>query len=894
MPRKEKNIDDHSMPPKSADRFLEWYCSDYYMEEVKGDLHELFQNKLCHHFGLLRWLLYWWNVIRFFRPYLLRNKLLHINIGELYMLNSYLKIALRNLRKHAFYSFINITGLVVGVVCVIFILLFVTDELSYDKFNKKADRTYRLVSDFMIRGNTFQSALSGGPVGQGMKREFPEVEQQTRIRQLGSTIVKYKDISHKEDRMSFADSTFFDVFSIELIAGKKDEVLRTPNSIILSETSVQKYFGKKNPVGEFLRLDNDTDYNVTGVYKDIPANSHFHADMLCSMSSLEFSTQDYWSNANFHTYIVLAKGANPQDLIAKYPSILQMYVKPEIEALAGTSIGDFSELNLKFEWILEPLLDIHLYSTYPHQFEPNGDIQYVYIFSAIGLFILFLACINFVNLATARSSLRAKEVGIKKVVGSDRRSLITQFLTESIVISIIALLIAVAVVLAILPFFNTLVGKNIQYTALLSGSVMLALIVIPLITGILAGFFPAFVLSAFNPAVILKGNLSGGVKKGWLRSGLVVFQFTTSIILIVCTLVVLNQLHYIQNKKLGFDKDHVLIVEDTNMLDGQTEIFKDEILRNPEIISGTVSSFLPVESARSSNGTIPDGDMTSEKFQPIQTWRIDTDYFKTLGIEIVAGRNFSDEQITDSSACILNEACVKEFGWDDPLEHTVARYILPDPNKPPVLKEFNVIGVVKDFHFESLKNDIDPIVFYLEPSTSTISFRINTGNIAGVIDYVKSVWTQTAPGQPFSYRFMDESFDNMYRAETKVSEIFSVFAGLAIFIGCLGLFGLSAFTAERKTKEIGIRKVHGATLKSVVILLSKEFAKLILVSFVIAAPIAYYLMNSWLADYAYRTGLSMWTFVLSGLLAMVVALITVSYHAIKAGLINPAKSLKYE
>ena len=810
------------------------------------------------------------------------------------MLRNYLKISFRNLRKHAFYSFINITGLVVGVACVIFILLFVTDELSYDKFNVKADRTYRLVSDFIIRGNAFQSALSGGPVGQGMKRDFPEVEQQTRLRQMGSTIVKYKDISHKENGISYADSTFFDVFSIELIAGKKDEALRAPNSIVLSESAAQKYFGKKSPVGEILRLDDNTDYSVTGVYKDIPSNSHFHADMLCSMSSLAFSTRDYWSNANFHTYIVLAKGAKPQDLIAKYPSLLQKYVKPEIEHIAGVTIGDFSELNLKFEWVLEPLLDIHLYSQYPHQFEPNGDIQYVYIFSAIGLFILFLACINFINLATARSSLRAKEVGIKKVVGSDRKSLITQFLTESVVISIISLIIAVTFVLALLPFFNSLVGKEIQFTSLLNGTIILALIAIPLITGILAGFFPAFVLSAFNPAVILKGNLSSGVKKGWLRSGLVVFQFTTSIILIVCTLVVLNQLNYIQNKKLGFDKDHVLIIEDTNMLGSRTEVFKDEVLRNPEIISGTVSAFLPVESARSSMGTIPDGDMTSEKFQPLQTWRIDTDYFKTLGMEFVAGRNFSDEQIMDSSAVILNEACVKEFGWDDPLEHTVARYILPDPNKPPVLKEYNVIGVVKDFHFESLKENIAPLLFYLEPSTSNISFRIKTDNIAGVIDDVKSIWTKTAPGQPFSYRFMDESFDNMYRAETKISEIFSVFAGLAIFIGCLGLFGLSAFTAERKTKEIGIRKVHGATLKSIVILLSKEFAKLILVSFVIAAPIAYYLMNTWLQDYAYRANISLWIFVVSGLLAMSVALITVSYHAIKAGLINPATSLKYE
>ncbi|OGU55385.1 MAG: hypothetical protein A2V66_04185 [Ignavibacteria bacterium RBG_13_36_8] len=807
------------------------------------------------------------------------------------MLRSYFKIAIRNIRKHAFYSLINIIGLAVGIACVLFITLFVYDELSYDKFNEKANRTYRLISDFTIRGNDFQSAASGGPVGQGMMREFPEIEQQTRVFSSGNAFIKYNNISHKEEMVYFADSTFFDVFSIELILGNKESVLKAPKTIVLSKSTAKKYFGNENPVGKIIRVDDRTDYGISGVFKDFPDNSHFHANIIASLSSLNFSVTDLWTNANFYAYIVLKKEANPGELVDKFPRLLQKYVKPEIERLAGTTIGDFKELNLKFNWILQPLTDIHLYSNYKDEMELNGDISYIYIFSAIGIFILLLASVNFVNLATARSALRAKEVGIKKVVGSSRKSLIIQFLTESILISLIALATAALFVLLFLPYFNNLTGKSIEYRSIFNMAIFISLLTIPIITGLLAGLFPAFVLSAFNPASILKGNLSNAAKKGWLRSGLVVFQFTTSIILIVSTLAVLNQLNFIQNKKLGFEKEQVLIIDDAYILGDKTETFKQKILTDPNVLSGTVSGYLPVASDRSRQGTAPDGDLTSNKFQPIQSFYIDVDYIKTMGMEIVKGRDFSKDFPTDSSAAIINEACAKTFGWDKPTEHTVGKYV---SISPPTMKKFPVIGIVKDFHFSSLKNNIEPVILYLSRSNSLISFRINTKNVTGVIENIKTTWEDMAPGQPFGYHFMNESFNDMYSAEIKVSEIFGMFAMLAVFIGCLGLFGLSAFTAERKTKEIGIRKVHGATVKSVVILLSKEFAKLIVLSFIIAAPIAYYLMNAWLEDYAYKTNLNIWTFVLSGLLAMLIALITVSYHAVKAGMSNPIKSLKYE
>ncbi|MFC2083705.1 ABC transporter permease [Bacteroidota bacterium] len=807
------------------------------------------------------------------------------------MIRSNLRISIRNILHHKFYSFINIAGLAVGIACVLFILFFIQDEVSYDKFNEKAERIYRVNANLRFQGNDLNAADVGPTVGRTLVKDYPEVETYTRIMNSGTFFVEYNNISFKEPDVYYSDSTFFDVFSIQLITGNPKSVLTAPYSIILSEKIAQKYFGNEDPIGKVLRLDDREDYNVTGIFKEIPTNCHFHTNLIASLSSNKGSSREIWlGNMNYSTYIVLNKEADYKKLEAKFPELLVKYVGPMLEKFLNISLEDFTNAGNKVGYSLQPLTDIHLYSNLAGELEPNSDIQYVYIFSAIGLFILLLACVNFINLSTARASNRAKEVGIKKVVGSDRKNLIIQFLTESTVISIISIIFAVILVQLFLPQFNTLAGKQIETSYLENFFVVVSLVIIAIITGLLAGSFPAFVLSAFNPVTVLKGNLSTGVKKGWFRSSLIIFQFATSIILIIGTIVIFNQLNYIQNKKLGFNKDHVLIVNDAFILGDKAETFKEEVLNNPEIIKGTITGYLPVSSHRSSNGTFPDGNVNSPDIRPIQNWRVDHDFISTMGIELVEGRDFSREFRSDSSAVIINEACVKHFEFDNPLEHTVGWFVGDPPN--PI--NYQIIGVVKDFHFESLKRNIEPVAMYIRRSTSSVSFRINSANITALIESVKSKWEEFVPGQPFSYKFMDESFNDMYSAERKISEIITVFAFLAILVACLGLFGLSAYTAERKTKEIGIRKVLGASVSNIVVLLSMEFAKLVSISLLVAAPIAYFIMNSWLQDYAYRTEISFWTFIISGTLALSVAVITVIFNALKAAMANPAKSLKYE
>ena len=807
------------------------------------------------------------------------------------MFRNYIKIGLRNLYKHPFYSGINITGLAAGIACVLFIILYVQDELSYDRFMDNSNRIYRVTSHLHLRGNDMNGVSAGGPVGKGIMDEFPEVENFTRIVNRGAHLISYNNIYYKEPNIFYADSTFFKVFDVPLLQGNKNDVLNAKDKIALSESVAKKYFGNDNPIGKILKIDEKKEYNVTGVFKDFPYNSHFHPGIIVAMASYSLSEHDLWTNGNFPTYLLLKPGTNYKQLEAKFRLLVTKYVYPEVQKFVGVLPKDIEASGIKISYGLQPLTDIHLYSHYPGEFEPNGDIKYAYIFSAIGLFILLLACINFVNLSTARSANRAKEVGVKKVVGSTRKDLIFQFLSESTIISFISAVLAIFIVEFLMPHFNNLAGKHIEFSYLTRPFTVGVVLFTILTTGILAGSFPAFVLSSFNPAVVLKGNFSIGKGKRFLRSGLVVFQFATSIILIVCTLVVFSQLNFIQNKKLGFNKENVLIVQDAYILGSNLDAFKNEILKNSNVLSGTISGYLPIESDRSDNGTFPDGRVDLKKLLPIGSWRIDYDYLKTMGMKLVEGRNFSRDFGADTASVIINQACAKAFGWENPLKHTVGRY---HSSNAKDLRVYKIIGVVKDFNFESVKIRIEPLILYLGKSTSLASFRIKSAGVANTVSFIHKTWDRFAIGKPFNYEFMDQSFNAMYKSEDKVGNIFGTFAVIAVLIGCLGLFGLSAFTAAKKTKEIGIRKVHGATVKDIVILLSKEFAVLVSIAFIIAAPVAYYLMSRWLDDYAYRTNLSYWIFALSGMLALLIALLTVSYHAIKAALSNPAKSLKYE
>nr|NIM11352.1 FtsX-like permease family protein [Candidatus Aminicenantes bacterium]NIM78133.1 FtsX-like permease family protein [Candidatus Aminicenantes bacterium]NIN17451.1 FtsX-like permease family protein [Candidatus Aminicenantes bacterium]NIN41347.1 FtsX-like permease family protein [Candidatus Aminicenantes bacterium]NIN84117.1 FtsX-like permease family protein [Candidatus Aminicenantes bacterium] len=590
-------------------------------------------------------------------------------------------------------------------------------------------------------------------------------------------------------------------------------------------------------------------------------------------------------------YLVLGKHVAPKSLEAKFPEVIKKYFSPQVEKFFGQSLEALiASGNVSVLFYLQPLQRIHLHSDLMAELEPNSDIKYVYIFSAIALFILIIASINFMNLSTARSAGRAKEVGIRKVVGSLRSQLIRQFLTESMILSIISMVIALLLVKLVLPYFNTLSGKELIMSDYYRWEMILAAIVITLLTGLLAGLYPAFLISAFRPITVLKGQLKSGVKSGWLRSGLVVFQFAASIILIIGTLVVMNQLNYIQDKKLGFDKEQVLILHNAYLLDKQAETFKNEMLTHLQIKRATISGYLPIPSSRNSSAVFPEGQVANKNSTSIQNWIVDYDYIKTLGMKVIKGRDFSREFSTDPSAVIINQAAAKQFGWKEPIDKRLSRFTSLKGD----MTTYTVIGMVEDFHFESLRDTIGPLVMFLGEHKDLMSFRIDTGNIPGTIDLLRDKWNRFLPGQPFEYSFLDERFYEVYKAEQKLGQIFGAFAVLAIFVGCLGLFGLAAFIAEQRTKEIGIRKVFGASVSSIIGLLSREFVILVGIANIIAWPVAYFVMNKWLQDFAYRTPLSPLIFLAAGAAAIIIALLTTSYQAVKAAFTDPVKSLKYE
>lgn len=807
------------------------------------------------------------------------------------MLKNYIKTAVRNLLKRKGYSLINIAGLAIGMASCLIILMFVNDELSYDAFNEKADRIYRVSASFLYGGRSFDIAVVPPPMAQVLIDEFPEVENAVRFRQRGRYIFRYKDNTFKETRVSYVDPSFFDIFSIPLLKGNPDSVLDDPNTLILSRNTAQKYFRDEEPIGKTLRLNDRTDYMVTGVFEEIPGNSHFHFDVFVSMASLAESKSQTWMSQNFQTYILLREGADPAALEAKFPDLLIKYMGPQIEAFMGKSMEKLVEENeLAGEFYLQPLRDIHLHSDLIAEMEPTSDVKFVYIFTAIALFILIIASINYMNLSTARSAGRAREVGIRKVLGSFRSQIIRQFLTESMILSLVSLAIALGLVRLALPLFNGLSGKVLSMSALGSSSMVVVLVAATIIVGILAGSYSAFFISAFQPVNVLKGHLKSGVKTGWLRSGLVVFQFAASIILIIGTFVVYDQLHYIQNKKLGYDKEQVIILNNTYLLGDQTETFKNRMLTYPQIVNASISDYLPVPSNGNNSSILPEGERDSKKATSMQNWIVDYDYIKTLGMKVVAGRDFSREYSTDTKATIINQAAAKQFDWEQPVGRRIGRIISSEGD----IELYEVIGVVEDFHFETLKETIGPLVMFLGESNGNISFRVGTDDISGTIGILQKEWKSFLPYQPFEYSFLDERFADMYQTEQRIGRIFGLFAGFAIFIGCLGLFGLAAFTAEQRTKEIGIRKVLGATSPNIIQLLTKEFVILVAVANVIAWPVAFWVMKGWLKDFSYRVSLSVWVFVGAGLFTLSIALLTVSYQSIRAALADPAVSLRYE
>jgi putative ABC transport system permease protein len=811
------------------------------------------------------------------------------------MIKNYLKIAWRNLLRNKTFSFINIFGLAVGLSCFIMIALYVLDELSYDRFNDNAGRIYRIDSDIRFGGGEMHAALSSDMTGQVLKKDYPQVEQYTRIyNSNGYKLIKKGTSFIKETNVANVDSTFFEVFTFPAIAGDTRTALDQPNTVVVTQSAAKKYFGTTDVIGKTIEISDNKSkfYKITAVIADMPKNGHFNFDFLFSMKNVDYKWGQFTSH-NFHTYLLLTKGTDYKVFEKNFDQYINRYVLPFVQQFVKiTSMDEFRKAGNKLEYTLTPLTKIHLYSDFQYELAPNGNIQYVYIFGAVALFILLIACVNFMNLTTARSANRAKEVGIRKVLGTERKELMLQFLCESILMVFLSLIIAVGISWIALPIFNEIANKSIHISDLFSPTLLLFLIALPILVGLIAGSYPAFFLSGFKPVEVLKGKLKMGSKNGGLRSVLVVFQFSTSIFLIIGTIVIYRQLHFIQTKDIGFNKDQVLIVNDSYGLGANNVyVFKDDIAKMSGVQTSTVSSYLPVDnSSRSDMSFFTDPVMDVKNGLDMQYWMVDPDYIRTMGMKIVKGRSFSKEFLSDSNAIIINETTEKILARIDPINTKL--YVADNNNK---LLPYNIIGVVKNFNYESLHQKVGPLSMMLgKGGGGYVAFKVSPSNVAGIISRMEEKWKALAPGMPFSYRFLDDSFNEMYNAEQRVGKIALIFSILAIAIACLGLFGLATFIAEQRTKEIGIRKVLGASVTGIVRLLSKDFVRLVVISFVFAAPLGWYFMNKWLQDYVERISISWWIFVLAAGLAIFIALATVSLQAIKTALMNPAKSLRTE
>ncbi|MEO5681395.1 MAG: ABC transporter permease [Chitinophagaceae bacterium] len=801
------------------------------------------------------------------------------------MITNYLKIAWRNLLKNKAFSFINILGLSIGIGVCFIIMLFVQDELSYDHFNEKADRTVRIVFKAVMNGGKIYEGNVMPPVAAALKTEYADVEQATRIKQDGRPKITFGNKTFKDASAAFVDPNFFRVFSYRFIKGDASTALQLPNTIVITKETAGKFFGNGEAMGKTLSYGDGGLFTVTGVVEQLPSNAHFHFDMLCSMESVNQAKDPSWMMSGYFTYAVLKKGTDYKKLEAKLPGMVEKYMGPQIMQQMGMSLSQFRTKGNQLGFELQPLTSIHLHSATNYEMEPGGDIKYVYIFGAIAVFMLLIASINFINLSTASASKRAKEVGIRKVMGSGKASLVKQFLLESVLLTCIALLIATALVQFALPVFNELSGKHLQMGFKIKP--LAALLSLGLLVGLLAGIYPAFFLSSFKPIATLKGRLSASTSSPGLRSGLVVFQFFISVSLITGTIIVYQQMKYIQSKKLGYDKEQLLVIENSWALGKNEKAFKEQLLKDSRVAHITTSGYKPAGPSFSNNALAYPAGKEDQMMRTLE-YHIDEQYIPTLGIEMAAGRNFSPTMPTDSSGILINETAARAFGWG---AGAIGQKIVRENSSRGKNFAYTVIGVIKDFHFKSLHEAITPLLMVLQPETGLI-VKVKTTDIASLLGTIKEQWQTFKTDEPFSYAFMDELYSKTYAAEQKTGRILNIFAILTIIVACMGLFGLATYTAEQRAKEIGIRKVLGATVTQVTQMLSKEFLKLVLIGCLLAFPLSWWAMHIWLQDFAYRIDISWWVFVLAGITALVIALFTVSFKAIKAALANPVTSLR--
>ncbi|MEZ4829780.1 MAG: ABC transporter permease [Bacteroidia bacterium] len=807
------------------------------------------------------------------------------------MLYNSLKIAIRNLGRNKIYSLINIIGLSMGIACCLMILLHVSDEFSYDRFHTQGDRIYRMALERIYPDRKTHYAIIPSSMGEAARDEFPEIEKLVRLWQFEQpTFFRRGDQVLEEYGVMFADSTFFEVFDIPLLEGDPENVLNQPGKLILTQETAERYFGSEPAIGKVLETPNGN-FEVVGICANVPENSHFDFDFLASALNLNFFIQnkDYLSFSTV-TYFLLQEGADPVALEAKFPAMVEKYASGPIARQLGKSYAEYVAAGNGYHYFLQPLYDIHLRSHLEQEFKANGNILYIWLFVSIALFILLIACINFMNLATARSSERAREVGIRKVLGSYRSQLIAQFLIESMLISGISLVFALVITQFSIPVFNELSGKHLSLSEGLPWWVPLFLLACAVVTGLLAGSYPAFVLSGFEPVSVLKGAFKSTRKGSFLRNGLVVFQFGISSLLIASTVVIYNQMEFIRKKNLGFDKAQVLVVEKVGALGPQqAENFRNEIRNIPGVLSAGISHALP-------GGEFFGFFLKSSPGSEVVTGRgmIMDEYFpETLGLHILQGRGFSREY-NDTLSVVLNEKMVKALGLTDP----VGKQVINPGNTPENTQILTIIGVVSDFHFHSLHEEIAPLaILYTHNPQGFRAFvpvKIQPDKTDAVIADIRSNWEKVSQGIPFSYYFLDEKLNQLYQSEQASGRLFATFSVIAILIASIGLFGLATFLAQQRTREIGIRKVLGASAAQLVILLSREITWLVVIALLISIPLTWVLMEKWLEDFVYRVSVGPSAFLLAGAIALAIAWLTVSYQSVKTALSNPVEALRDE
>jgi putative ABC transport system permease protein len=806
------------------------------------------------------------------------------------MFKNLIRYSVRSFKRQRSYIIINILGLSIGIACSLLIALYVINEAGYDQYNTKKDRIFRAILNGKIGGQEVTTSSSPAIMGPTMVKEFPEIEDYLRMNGRGPTVIEYNKQTFTEDHIIEADSSFFNFFTIPVIRGDLKNLLNAPYKVVLSESTARKIFGNENPIDKQIKIGTDTlRYIITGVMTDIPQNTHFEANVLTSFLTNSRSKDRNWMNNSFSTYFLLKPNSSYKSVDAKYPELLQKYVGPEIQKFTGISLTDFIAQGNKYRFFLQSLNDIHLDTSVQQEFKASVDPKYLKIFGSIAILIVIIAAINFMNLSTAQATRRAKEVGIKKVAGSTRKMLIAQFLSESFILSFVALIFAIFIIKLSLPYFNNLLGAGLSLSLFSSWVTIPLLILFSLFVGVLAGSYPAFFLSSFNPYEVLKGSAKNSSQNGRLRRVLVVFQFAVSILLIVGTMIMYRQIKYMLNKDMGFKKEQLIVINRAEALGTKMKSFKETVRNIPGVVNISSSTAIPGRT-NNNNGYMMEG-RKDETFLMSTSW-VDYNFLDTYGMTLTSGRSFNESFASDKDACIINESAFRDFKVGD-IEKT--RFMEPrDSGKVHYLQ---VIGVVKNFNFESLRNPIGPYILKFQNDGmfwGYITVRLSAQNQSKTIRAIEDVWKEFVSNNPLQYYFLDADFELMYKQEKQNAQMAVIFSILAIFIAALGLFGLTSFTVEQRTKEIGVRKAMGSSVTGIYVVISREVIVLVSVSALIAWPVVYYWAGKWLQNFYYKINLGFFTLIIGLAIALGIAVLTISYRILRAAKVNPAKSLKYE